>query len=155
MARQSSKRIAALAALLVGGVAAAGHAESRRIPEPEPGTPEGIVARALESAQESDEEAGFRAYLELVHPDRRGSKAERERLRTFTWPRFRAQASDYVLRGTRRGFRLARRDPPELDASVERVRLFLDPVRDPRRTHPTPIRLERHEGTWRITSNAL
>ena len=149
---------AVLASLLVG--AAAGAAPSggpERILDPAPDTPDHVVSRALVAATMEDEPAGFQAYLELVHPDRRATPEAVEQLRRYSWKRFRKQAPDYILAGTEGGFVLARRDPGRLTPETLHVRLFVQPVNHPGRLDPTPIRLERTgaPARWSITANSL
>lgn len=111
---------------------------------------------ALDAALAADEEAGFQAYLALLHPDRRSTDKAITQLRRYSWKRFRRQARDYVLPGTDRHFVVSRQDPSRLDESTTHVRLFIDPAAREGRTHPTPIRLERKPGgPWLITSNSL
>lgn len=126
-----------------------------RIVEPAPASPDHVVVEALVAAIDPDEAAGFAAYLALVHPDRRRDADGIAQLRRYSWKRFRKQAADYVLAGTRGGFLLTRRDPVTVTQATTHVRLFLMPINHPRRTSATPIRLQRHDGAWRITANSL
>ena len=131
----------------------------------QPGTPEAVVQAALVAALEQDEDKGFRAYLGLVHPSRtgkgrgragkRGSSKAIERIRRYSWKRFRKQAPDYVLSESAGGFALARSDPGEVTPATRMVRLFLAPINNERREAATPIRLERAGDGWLIVANSL
>lgn len=147
--------------------------EARIVQLARPGSPEATVQAALVAALQPDELKAFEAYLELVHPSlkrakrkkaRRGKETKRrissrsqaiERIRRYSWKRFRAQAADYVLPESSGGFTLARMDPPQVTPTTRFVRIFVAPTNNTRRTTPPPIRLERSEERWLITSNSL
>ncbi len=129
--------------------------EPRQVPATSAGTPEQTVQAALVAATTEDEAKAFEAYLALMHGTRTASKHAVEQLRRYSWKRFRMQAPDYVLAGTAGGFELARMDPRTVETSTRFVRMFINPVNNPRRTMPTPIRLERSGERWLITSNSL
>ncbi|MGM0576588.1 MAG: hypothetical protein ACQEXJ_12735 [Myxococcota bacterium] len=154
--RWSIRGMFVLLGLLVSGPALA-DGYPKRVSEPAEGTPEHVVMEALDAATGDDEEEAFQAYLKLVHPDRKATQRAIEQLRRYSWKRFRRQAPDYLAKGEGGAvaFVVKRRDPEVDDESTRHVRLFLDPVEDERRTYPTPIRLQRHEGRWLITANSL
>ena len=129
--------------------------EPRRIDKVDAGTPEAIVKSALLAGLDADEPAGFERYRALMHRDRVRTKTAVEQLRRYSWKRFRLQVSDYVLAGTEGGFEVARMDPVKLDAATRFVRIFVTPVNNPKRTMPTPMRLERVGKKWFITANSL
>ncbi len=144
--------VSIIAALLA---APAHAADGERVVTPQASSPELVVVEALRAASNPDEAAAFDAYLALVHPSRRGNADQIDQLRRYSWKRFRKQAVDYVLPETEGGFLLTRRDPKTITDTTTHVRLFLAPLNNTRRTYPTPIRLQRHEGSWRITANSL
>ena len=149
--------------------AASPKTEPRIVQFAQPGSPESVIQAALLAALTPDESKGFDAYLALVHPSRkgRGAKAKRkgsrrgaksraiELIRRYSWKRFRSHAADYVLPESAGGFTLARMDPPKLDPATRHVRIFVAPINNPRRTLPTPVRLERSGDKWLITANSL
>lgn len=159
-----------VAALGVSVAHAADPAKEPRIVQfAQPGSPEATVQAALVAALEADESKGFEAYLALVHPSRKGtrkgaskSKARRggksravELIRRYSWKRFKSHARDYVLPESRGGFTLVRMDPPTPTEATRHVRIFVAPLNNPRRSIPTPIRMERSGERWLITANSL
>ncbi len=149
--------LALIAGWLVASPAgAAGPGETaEKVVAPAAGTPEFQVQQALQAALDPDEAKGFQRYLELLHPTVKDTPDAIEQLRRYSWKRFRTQASDYIVPGTKGGFTLTRRDPPKVTAATTHVRLFLSAVNNSSRTFPTPIRLERAGDRWLITANSL
>ena len=126
---------------------------ARTVSVPEPKSPERVVQQALKAALNSNEQAGFDAYLGLVDPELTRTDEALRQLRRFTWTRFRTQAPRYILKGTDGHFEVARQDPRTLAPATERVRLFIRPqhVKGPDR----PIRLRLVDGQWLIQANSL
>lgn len=132
-----------------------------------PGTPEALVQAALVAATDPDEKKGFKAYLALVHPSRKGRRAKRagagrrsikqaiEQIRRYSWKRFRKQAPDYILPESTGGFALARTDPVKVLPTTLTVRVFVAPTNNPQRIVPMPIRLKRADEGWLIMANSL
>ena len=142
--------------LLLGGPSMAAKAsKSRTVTAPTKGTPEALIASALLAAHEKDEKEGFDAYKRLVHPDRRSSAIALVQLRRYSWKRFRDQAADYVLTGTKSGFVIVREEPSKPSKRGQSARLFIDPINNAKRTYPVPIRFKKHDGDWYILSNSL
>ena len=152
----------------LSGASAAPNQEPRIVQFAQPGSPEAIIQAALVAALHPDESKGFDAYLALVHPSRKGRQGKKKRkarrgakskaielIRRYSWKRFRAHAADYVLPESTGGFTLARMDPPKLLPATRVVRIFVAPLNNPRRTMPTPMRLERVGDGWLITANSL
>ena len=162
-----------LCAFVAWGVSTAHAADSAKEPRivqfAQAGSPEATVQAALVAALEADESTGFEAYLALVHPSRKGmrkgaskSKLRRggksravELIRRYSWKRFKSHAKDYVLPESRGGFTLVRMDPPTPTKATRHVRIFVAPLNNPRRSIPTPIRMERLGQRWLITANSL
>ena len=150
-------------------LASEGQGSPRIVQLARPGSPEATVQAALVAALETDEIKAFEAYIALVHPSRkrntpRRGKAKKktdsksrsvELIRRYSWKRFRAQVRDYVLPESNGGFTMARMDPPTLTPTTQRVRIFVAPTNNTRRTLPPPIRLERSGERWLITANSL
>jgi hypothetical protein len=128
---------------------------SRTVTQPSKGSPEALIASALIAAHHEDEKKGFDAYKRLVHPDRRSSAIALVQLRRYSWKRFRDQAADYVLAGTKSGFVVVREEPERASRRDKSARLFVDPINNVKRTYPVPIRFKKHSGDWYILSNSL
>lgn len=149
--------VAALLAITTLSVAwaAAPRDASERVVDPAAGTADQVVQQALLAAIDPNAAAGFERYLGLLHPRIKDSPDAIEQLRRYSWKRFRDQAQDYIVAGTTGGYVLTRRDPPRVTDLTTHVRLFVKAVNNPRRTFPTPIRLERAGDRWLITANSL
>jgi hypothetical protein len=144
---------AALGLLLVTSLPC--FAASRAVRNPEPKTPEYTVQQALLATLDEDEKRGFDTYLALVHPEAKATQIAIVQIRRHSWATFRGRAGDYILKGTRGGFQLERREPEVPSDEVKHTRLFLEPVNNKRRSYATPIRLSRHGDDWLIRSNTL
>ena len=129
--------------------------KARTVTQPSKGSPEALIASALIAAQDTDEKKGFDAYKKLVHPDRRSSAIALVQLRRYSWKRFREQAADYILGGTKSGFVVVRQEPARAAKRGSSARLFVDPINNVKRTYPVPIRFKKHDGDWYILSNSL
>ena len=157
--------LAATASAEVGPVAADSKPAHQLVQFAQPGTPEAVVQAALVAALVEDEDKGFKAYLALIHPSRTGKRRGRsgrrgasksvDRIRRYSWKRFRKQAPDYVLTESAGGFALVRTDPAQITQSTRMVRLFLAPINNEHRGAATPIRLERSGDGWLIVANSL
>ncbi len=154
----------ALAALLAASVVATASAQTpeRKVVEPAAGSPDEVVQRAMSAALDPNEEAGFEAYLALMHPDHKATRTAEQHIRKFSWKRFRKQVRDYLVADDkapagRPVFVVVRQDPESLGADDKKVRLFVRASANKRRELPTPIRLQREgdAGAWRITENSL
>ena len=130
-------------------------AKTRTVTQAPKGSPEALIASALVAAHDEDEKKGFDAYKRLVHPDRRSSAIALVQLRRYSWKRFREQAADYVLAGTKSGFVIVREEPDRASKRGKSARLFIDPINNKKRTYPVPIRFKKHDGDWYILSNSL
>ena len=128
---------------------------NKTINNPKKGSPEALLVSALIAAQDTDEKKGFEAYKRLVHPERKSSAIALVQLRGYSWKRFRQQATDYILTGTKGGYVVVREEPKRRTKATKHVRLFIDPIHNKRRAYPVPIRFKRHDGRWYILSNSL
>ena len=147
--------VASVLAITLVATSAYAAGSREQISKPEAGTPDAVIQKALLAAINPDESAGFQAYLDLVHPDQKSTEKAITQLRRYSWNRFRKQAHDYIVKGTKADFIVTRRDPEKIEKNTKQVRIFLAPVANTKRSYPTPIRMQRENGKWLITANSL
>lgn len=143
---QLSLRVAPMLVLLLGSVTA--RADETVVTAPAAGTPEAVVAAALEAGLAGD----FAAYLKLVHPEERATPTQRSDRERYEWKRFAKQAAWYVRQAKPMTFVVTRR---EVDEDGKEARLFIKDLTKKDRM-PVPIRMRKdaRQG-WGITVSSL
>lgn len=106
-----------------------------------------VLAKAMKAALKGD----FKAYLKTKHPEERSNKTQKQQIERFEWDRFQDHVKWYLKDDEApKSFEVVRRDEP----SDGRTRIFLQDQKHDDRM-PTPVRFQKHEGDWYITSNSL
>lgn len=141
------RRLSALSTVLMALalVALPARAADTVVSAPAPGSPEAVVASALEAALAGD----FAAYLKTVHPDERATPTQRSERERYEWKRFKNHAEWYVKTRTPLTFVLVSRD-----GEGDNLRIFVRDQKNKDRM-PVPVRLKRTGSGWGITTNSL
>lgn len=116
---------------------------------------EAVLAGLFMAALDADSDAGFEAFLELMHSDRTDAPRSIPSLREFTWKSLRRGLPSYLGDGMGpTDYTIARRVPDDLKAADRSAKLFL---KAPNRS-PVPIAFRRDKeqhDAWRITDSSL
>lgn len=110
------------------------------------------VALTPEPQDAEGQESLFLRFLDLVHPERKGTPMLEGSLRQYGWRQLRRNAGIY-LRDIHdpASYDEVRRDPQVLTRATDRVKVFLRATT----RMPTPIILRRAGDVWRIEASSL
>lgn len=114
-----------------------------------------VLEKLFRAAMDRDDEAGFEAFVRLVHTDRTDAPHSIPSLKEFSWKSLRKNMGRYLAReGDPTSFKVARRVPPELGESDRSVKVFLEATA----RSPVPVSLKRDKAqgdAWRVTDISL
>jgi hypothetical protein len=116
---------------------------------------EAVLAGVFMAAQDEDDEAGFEAFLSLIHSDRTDAPRSIPSLKEFTWKSIKKKLDKYLGEGGGpTDYSINKRVPLEIKESENNAKLFLE---SPNRS-PVPISFRRdpsESNAWRVTDSSL
>lgn len=119
------------------------------------GKVESVLTGVFLAALDEDDDAGFDAFLTLMHTDRTDAPRSIPSLREFSWKNMKKKLDKYLMAPTEAtSFEIARRVPETLGPDDRNAKVFLA---SPDRS-PVPISFRRDpnaDDAWRVTDTSL
>ncbi len=116
---------------------------------------EAVIVGLFLASGDDDTEAGFEAFLQLMHTDRTDAPRSIPSLKEFNWKALRKNRDRYLQDpADSTSFTIGRRVPDELTGDDRNVKVFLE---CPQRS-PVPVALrrdKRQDDAWRVTDSSL
>ena len=114
-----------------------------------------VVAGLFLAAQDTDADAGFEAFLELMHTDRIDAPRSIPSLKEFNWKSLRKNYQQFLSDSVDcSSFKVVDRRPDVLSDEVKVVKVFLHAES----RSPVPVQLKRDpakDDQWRVTDSSL